>query len=54
MNLLETLRTELLRATTPTHERKGTFFKTGPGEYAEHDQFIGTLINVIEKGENGH
>ncbi len=49
MNLLETLRTELLCAATPPHERKGIFFKTGPGDYAEHDQFIGVPVPTLRK-----
>ena len=27
----------------------GTFFKTGPGDYAEHDQFIGVSVPTLRK-----
>lgn len=49
MDLLETLRNELLSAATPAVERKGIFFKTGPGDYAEHDQFIGVPVPALRK-----
>lgn len=49
MNLLESLRIELLKAARPVHERKGIFFKTGPGDYAEHDQFIGVPVPQLRK-----
>ena len=49
MNVLESLRAELLSAATPAHERKGIFFKTGPGDYAEHDQFIGVPVPTLRK-----
>ena len=28
---------------------KGVFFKTGPGDYAEHDQFIGVSVPNLRK-----
>ena len=49
MNLLESLRQELRRVATPVTERKGIFFKTGPGEYAEHDQFLGVPVPQLRK-----
>jgi 3-methyladenine DNA glycosylase AlkD len=49
MSLLEPLRVELLKAVTPVHDRKGIFFKTGPGDYAEHDQFIGVPVPKLRQ-----
>ena len=47
--LVESLRAELRNAATPVLERKGIFFKTGPGDYAEHDQFIGVPVPQLRK-----
>lgn len=49
MNLLESLRVKLRSSSIPVHERKGIFFKTGPGDYAEHDQFIGVSVPILRK-----
>jgi 3-methyladenine DNA glycosylase AlkD len=49
MNILESLRVELLSESIPAHERKGIFFKTGPGDYAEHEQFIGVPVPKLRK-----
>ena len=40
-SILEDLREALHKEAKPFTERKAVFFKTGLGEYAEHDQFIG-------------
>lgn len=39
--MLDTILHELRQAALPIEKRKATFFKTGPGDYAEHDQFLG-------------
>ncbi len=39
--ILADLRDVLHKEATPLAERKAVFFKTAPGAYAEHDQFIG-------------
>lgn len=49
MNPLESLRAELRSSSIPSYERKGIFFKTGPGDYAEHDQFIGVPVPTLRK-----
>ena len=49
MSLLESLREELRRIATPVAQRKGIFFKTGPGDYAEHDQFLGVPVPQLRK-----
>jgi 3-methyladenine DNA glycosylase AlkD len=38
------LKRELARAADPTRVRTPTWFKTGKGEYAEHDRFIGISV----------
>ena len=39
--MIKTILAELQQFSTPIKKRKAVFFKTGPGEYAEHDQFMG-------------
>jgi 3-methyladenine DNA glycosylase AlkD len=39
--MLDIIHNELLQFAVPAEKRKAVFFKTGPGEYAEHDRFLG-------------
>lgn len=39
--MLEVILDELQPFAIPVEKRKAVFFKTGPGDYAEHDQFLG-------------
>lgn len=39
--MLEVILDELQSFAIPVEKRKAVFFKTGPGDYAEHDQFLG-------------
>jgi 3-methyladenine DNA glycosylase AlkD len=39
--MLEIIYEELQQCAIPIEQRKAVFFKTGPGDYAEHDQFLG-------------
>ena len=43
------LRPFLLQHATLSPERVASFFKTGPGEYAHHDQFIGVPVPALRK-----
>ena len=39
--MLEVILQEVMQFAVPLEQRKAVFFKTGPFEYAEHDQFLG-------------
>ena len=39
--MLEVILDELQQFAIPVEKRKAVFFKTSPGDYAEHDQFLG-------------
>lgn len=47
--MLHRLREELNQFAVPAHHRSAIFFKTGPGEYAEHDQFLGIPTPQLRK-----
>jgi 3-methyladenine DNA glycosylase AlkD len=47
--MLDNLRKELNQLAVPAHERQVKFFKTGPGDYAEHDQFLGVPTPQLRK-----
>lgn len=43
------LQSELEPLKNPALEQKATYYKTGPGDYAEHDQFIGVSVPDLRK-----
>lgn len=49
MESLKTLRSELELLKKPDSEQKAIYYKTGPGDYAEHDQFMGISVPDLRK-----
>ncbi|MCA0402187.1 MAG: DNA alkylation repair protein [Proteobacteria bacterium] len=49
MESLKTLRSELELLKKPDSEQKAIYYKTGPGDYAEHDQFMGVSVPDLRK-----
>lgn len=49
MESLKTLRSEIELLKKPAQERKAIYYKTGPGDYAEHDQFMGVSVPDLRK-----
>jgi 3-methyladenine DNA glycosylase AlkD len=47
MNTIKEIQLLLHQSVTIPKERAATFFKTGTGNYAEHDQFIGVKVPTI-------
>ncbi|MES2214496.1 MAG: DNA alkylation repair protein [Pseudomonadota bacterium] len=46
---MKAIRSIIRNAATITPEKAAMFFKTGPGDYAEHDQFIGVPVPILRK-----
>lgn len=49
MESLKTLRSELELLKKPDSEQKAIYYKTEPGDYAEHDQFMGVSVPDLRK-----
>ena len=49
MTSLKTLRSELELLKKPDSQPKAIYYKTGPGDYAEHDQFMGVSVPDLRK-----
>lgn len=53
MNTITDIRLRLQAATKPTTEGQAMFFKTGEGDYAAHDQFMGVTVPQIRRIAKG-
>lgn len=49
MNTITTIKKQLLQSTSVSSEKHATFYKTGAGHYAEHDQFIGVTVPTLRQ-----
>lgn len=49
MNTYTHINTILQKLTRQSSVEKAAFYKTGPGQYAEHDQFIGVSVPMLRR-----
>jgi len=52
-DLIQSLKKVVGEAADSTPEKVSLYFKTGPGEYAEHDRFIGITVPTLRKIARG-
>lgn len=49
MDIISSIQSHLQAAATLSNEKTKVFFKTGVGQYAEHDQFMGVTVPAVRK-----
>jgi 3-methyladenine DNA glycosylase AlkD len=54
INTINKIRSALQKHSQDPNEKLVSFFKTGPGEYAEHDRFLGIPVPALRKIAKQH